>query len=156
MTPRRLLAIVELGGYPNLLPLYQKLGFKADWVTSQRKARNYLKQQQPDLVVAEYNYQTDFRDRSSNLETLAAVLQRYPEVKLWSSIPGNMKPTSRSSASSIRYGGPSGFRSRRRRWNRCCKSCDAAVKIVAIRQICPASELSPGYFTHAQEACESC
>lgn len=82
MTPRRLLAIVELGGYPNLLPLYQKLGFKADWVTSQRKARNYLKQQQPDLVVAEYNYQTDFRDRSSNLETLAAVLQRYPEVKL--------------------------------------------------------------------------
>lgn len=79
---RRLLAIVELGGYPNLMPLYQRLGFQAEWVTSQRKARAWLKKQQPEVIVAEYNYQTDFRDRSSNLETLAATLQRHPQVKL--------------------------------------------------------------------------
>ncbi|WP_456444423.1 hypothetical protein [Thiolapillus sp.] len=79
---KSLLAIIELGGYPNLLPLYQKLGFEVELVTSQRKARVALKKKQPQVVVAEYNYQTDFRDRSSNLETLTAVLQRYPEVKL--------------------------------------------------------------------------
>ena len=79
---KSLLAIIELGGYPNLMPLYQRLGFEVTVVTSQRKARTWLKKHQPDVVVAEYNYQTDFRDRSSNLETLTAVLQRCPGVKL--------------------------------------------------------------------------
>jgi 23S rRNA A2030 N6-methylase RlmJ len=79
---KRLLAIIELGGYPNLIPLYKRLGYRVEVVNTQRKASNYLKKQQPDVIVAEYNYQTDFRDRSSNLETLCAVLQRYPEVKL--------------------------------------------------------------------------
>jgi len=77
-----LLAIVELGGYPNLLPLYQRLGFSVDVVRSQRKARSFLKKQRPDVVVAEYIFQSDFRDRTSNLETLMAVLQRHPEVKV--------------------------------------------------------------------------
>lgn len=79
---KSLLAIIELGGYPNLMPVYQRLGFDAELVTTQRKAKAWLKKQQPVVVVAEYNYQTDFRDRSSNLETLTAVLQRYPQVKL--------------------------------------------------------------------------
>ena len=79
---KSLLAIIELGGYPNLMPVYQRLGFDADLVTTQRKAKAWLKKKQPDVIVAEYNFQTDFRDRSSNLETLAAVLQRYPGVRL--------------------------------------------------------------------------
>ena len=78
----QLLAIIELGGYPNLMPLYQKLGFSVEVVNSQRKARTWLKKNQPAVVVAEYNYQTDFRDRSSNLETLMAVMQKHPEIKL--------------------------------------------------------------------------
>jgi hypothetical protein len=82
VSPPRLLAIIELGGYPNLVPLYQRLGFAVDLVQSQRKARSYLKKQLPDVIVAEYNYQTDFRDRSSNLETLMAVLQKHPDVRL--------------------------------------------------------------------------
>lgn len=80
--PPRLLAIVELGGYPNLMPLYQRLGFAAEVVPSQRKAQAALKAGVPDLIVAEYNFQSDFRDRSSNLETLMARLQRHPEVKV--------------------------------------------------------------------------
>ena len=80
--PPRLLAIVELGGYPNLFPLYRRLGVRAEVVTSQRKARNYLKATIPDVIVAEYNFQSDFRDRTSNLETLMAALQRHPEVKV--------------------------------------------------------------------------
>jgi hypothetical protein len=78
----RLLAIVELGGYPNFTGLYQGLGLDAMFVNSQRKAQAYLKKQVPDLVVAEYNFQSDFRDRTSNLETLMAALQRYPWVQV--------------------------------------------------------------------------
>jgi hypothetical protein len=77
-----LLAIIELGGYPNLLPLYQQLGFQVEIVNSQRKARGLLKKRRPDVIVAEYIFQSDFRDRTSNLETLMAVLQRYPEVRV--------------------------------------------------------------------------
>jgi len=78
----RLLAIIELGGYPNLIPLYQSLGYSVDVVNSQRKARSYLKKTIPDVIVAEYNFQSDFRDRTSNLETLMAILQKQPQVKL--------------------------------------------------------------------------
>ncbi|TVQ92364.1 MAG: hypothetical protein EA400_03890 [Chromatiaceae bacterium] len=81
-TPARLLGIVELGGYPNFLPLYRQLGVAAELVNSQRKARTVLKQRVPDLIVAEYNFQSDFRDRTSNLETLMASLQRHPGVRV--------------------------------------------------------------------------
>jgi PleD family two-component response regulator len=77
-----LLSIIELGGYPNLQPLYKSMGFDVEVLTSQRKARSYLKTNSPDVIVAEYNAQSDFRDRSSNLETLVAVLQKKPATKL--------------------------------------------------------------------------
>ncbi|MCF8003215.1 MAG: hypothetical protein K9L32_03250 [Chromatiaceae bacterium] len=76
----RLLAIIELGGYPNFIPLYRRLGFDTELVSSQRKAQAALKRQVPDVIVAEYNFQSDFRDRTSNLETLMARLQRHPQV----------------------------------------------------------------------------
>jgi DNA-binding NtrC family response regulator len=78
----RLLAILELGGYPNLTPLYRELGFDFEVVSSQRKAQAALKKRIPDVIVAEYNFQSDFRDRTSNLETLMAILQRQPQVKV--------------------------------------------------------------------------
>ena len=81
MAPR-LLAIIELGGYPNLAPLYKRLGFDTEIVNSQRRAQAALKKRIPDVVVAEYNFQSDFRDRTSNLETLMARLQKYPQVKV--------------------------------------------------------------------------
>jgi DNA-binding NtrC family response regulator len=77
-----LLAIVELGGYPNLIPLYNSLGFDTEVVNSQRKAQSFLKRRIPDVIVAEYNFQSDFRDRTSNLETLMAALQSQPQVKV--------------------------------------------------------------------------
>lgn len=78
----QLLAIVEMGGYPNFIPLYEQLGYQVAVVNSQRKARNLLKQHVPDVIVAEYNFQSQFRDRTSNLETLMAVLQKHPQVKV--------------------------------------------------------------------------
>lgn len=77
-----LLAIIELGGYPNFVPLYKRLGFEAELVSSQRKAQAALKRRVPDVIVAEYNFQSDFRDRTSNLETLMARLQKHPEVRV--------------------------------------------------------------------------
>jgi len=81
-TPKRLLAIIELGGYPNFTPLYQKLGYEVVVMSSMRKVLNFLKKNQPTLIVAEFNFQPDFRDRTSNLESLLAVKQRMPETKM--------------------------------------------------------------------------
>jgi DNA-binding NtrC family response regulator len=78
----RLLAIIELGGYPNFAPLYRRLGFEAELLSSQRKAQAALKRDIPDVIVVEYNFQSDFRDRTSNLETLMARLQRHPQVRV--------------------------------------------------------------------------
>jgi hypothetical protein len=36
----------------------------------------------PDVVVAEFNYQSDFRDRTSSLESLLAVVQRHPALRV--------------------------------------------------------------------------
>jgi hypothetical protein len=80
--PAHLLAILELGGYPNFAPLYKRLGFAAELVSSQRKAQAALKRRVPSVIVAEYNFQSDFRDRTSNLETLMARLQKHPEVRV--------------------------------------------------------------------------
>lgn len=77
-----LLAIVELGGYPNFTALYRRLGFAVEFVNSQRKAQAALKRRLPSVIVAEYNFQSDFRDRTSNLETLMAGLQRHPGVRV--------------------------------------------------------------------------
>lgn len=81
-TQKRLLAIIEMGGYTGLLPLFERHGYRVDVEHSQRKARNYLKKTVPELILAEYHYQRDFRDRSSNLETLMSVLQRHPQTRL--------------------------------------------------------------------------
>lgn len=77
-----LLAITELGGYPNFSPLYQRLGFYVDSVSSMRKALRNLKQTKYKVIIAEFNFQSDFRDRTSSLETLMAVLQQVSDVKL--------------------------------------------------------------------------
>jgi DNA-binding NtrC family response regulator len=77
-----LLSIIELGGYPNFTPLYRQAGYEVQPVVSVRKALGLLKQMKPAVIVAEFNFQSDFRDRTSSLESLLAVLQRTPETKL--------------------------------------------------------------------------
>ena len=77
MEDRELLALVELGGYPNFVPLYQRLGFRVEMVNSVRKAQSWLKTHRPSVVVAEFYADPQFRDRVSNLESLLATLQRY-------------------------------------------------------------------------------
>jgi len=73
-----LLSIVELGGYPDFGPLYKEYGYEVAVEKSMRKAIGFLKKQQPAVIVAEFNFQSDFRDRTSSLESLLAVVQRLP------------------------------------------------------------------------------
>ncbi len=77
-----LLAIVELGGYPNFTPLYRQAGYQVEMLASMRKALAAVKRRRPAVVVAEFNYQPDFRDRTSNLESLLATAQHLPETRV--------------------------------------------------------------------------
>ena len=69
-------------GYPDFSPLYRELGYEVAVETRMRKAIGFLKKRKPDVIVAEYNFQSDFRDRSSNLESLLAVVQRSPGIRV--------------------------------------------------------------------------
>lgn len=82
MSKRMLLSIIELGGYPNFTPLYQQAGYTVESATSVRKALGLMKKLSPDVIVAEFNFQSDFRDRTSSLESLLAVVQRSPRTKV--------------------------------------------------------------------------
>ena len=82
VTQKLLLSIIELGGYPNFTPLYESLGYEVVVATRMRKALGFLKKCQPDVIVAEFNFQSDFRDRTSSLESLLAAVQRFPEVRV--------------------------------------------------------------------------
>jgi DNA-binding NtrC family response regulator len=77
-----LLAITELGGYPDFSGLYEKCGFQVESINGMRKALRSLKQNKHDVIVAEFNFQSDFRDRTSSLETLMAVIQQMDDVKV--------------------------------------------------------------------------
>ena len=80
--PKRLLSVVELGGYPNFTPLYEQLGFEVLVENSVRKAIKSIKRTKPDVVVAEFNFQSDFRDRSSSLESLLATVQWMTDTRV--------------------------------------------------------------------------
>jgi hypothetical protein len=77
-----LLSIIELGGYPNFRPLYEAMGYEVAVETRMRKAIAFLKRRSPDVIVAEFNFQSDFRDRTSSLESLLAVVQRLPHTRV--------------------------------------------------------------------------
>ncbi len=77
-----LLAVSEIGGYPNFTELYQNIGFEVITETSMRKVLKLLKKQVPAVIVAEFNYQSDFRDRTSSLESMMSVVQRHNGIKV--------------------------------------------------------------------------
>jgi DNA-binding NtrC family response regulator len=77
----KLLSVIELGGYPDFSPLYRRLGFDVISADTSRKAITAVKKQSPAVVVAEFNYQSDFRDRTSSLESLLASLERFADTR---------------------------------------------------------------------------
>lgn len=79
---KTLLSIVELGGYPDFAALYRQHGYGVETLTTGRKAISRLRQGGFQVVVAEFNYQQEFRDRTSSLESILAALQGSAGVKV--------------------------------------------------------------------------
>jgi DNA-binding NtrC family response regulator len=70
-----LLSIIELGGYPDFSALYRAHGYDVITTDSVRKAVKLIRKHRPAVIVAEFNFQSDFRDRTSSLETVFSSLQ---------------------------------------------------------------------------------
>lgn len=77
-----LLSVIELLGYPNLRPLYERLGYRVLTEFAVRRAINLMRKEKPAVIVADFYFQPDFRDRVSNLESLLATAQSHKEVKV--------------------------------------------------------------------------
>jgi len=80
---QQLLFFVDEGGFDDFTPLFVSLGFVVDFEYSQRKAVKLAKKTMYQVVVAEFSYNPEFRDRVSNIESLLATLESHsPEVKI--------------------------------------------------------------------------
>ena len=82
MEKPRLLAIIEMGGYPDFRPLYERAGFEVIVENRMRKAMSLIRKSKPAVIVAEFNFQSDFRDRTSSLESMMSVVQRLPDTRV--------------------------------------------------------------------------
>ena len=81
-TPKKLLVVTEFLAHAKLPKLYQQLGFDVTSEWQVRKAISLLRKSKPDVVVADFYHQADFRDRLSNLESLLATAQPMAETKI--------------------------------------------------------------------------
>ena len=77
-----LLSVIELGGYPDFTSLYESLGYEVAVAPRMRKALGFIKQRPPDVIIAEFNFQSDFRDRTSSLESLLAGVQQLADTRV--------------------------------------------------------------------------
>lgn len=77
-----LLNVIELLGYPNQRPLFERLGYRVATEFAVRKAIALMRREKPAAIVADFYFQPDFRDRVSNLESLLAAAQSMPDVKV--------------------------------------------------------------------------
>lgn len=83
MNPRPLLLMVNAFiGTASYKALYQQLGFDVMVEYTERKAISLIKKTPPDVIVADFFHQPDFRDRLSNLESLLASAARMPATRI--------------------------------------------------------------------------
>ena len=74
--------MIELLGYPNLRVIYERLGYRVLTEFAVRKAISLMRKESPAVIVADFYFQPDFRDRVSNLESLLATAQSLKDVKV--------------------------------------------------------------------------
>lgn len=77
-----LLSITELGGYPDFSKLYEKAGYQVVTTDNVRKAVKLIRKHRPEVIVSEFNFQSDFRDRTSSLETILSSTQGVVDSKI--------------------------------------------------------------------------
>lgn len=80
---KRLLFFVDEGGFDDFSPLFKQSGYTVDFEDSQRKAVKLAKKNSYQVLVAEFSYNPEFRDRVSNIESLLATLEAHsPQAKI--------------------------------------------------------------------------
>jgi AmiR/NasT family two-component response regulator len=73
--PKKLLCLIEFISHSKLPHFYKSLGFDVTTEWQARKAVSLVRKLKPDVIVADFYFQADFRDRLSNVESLLAAAQ---------------------------------------------------------------------------------
>lgn len=80
--PKKLLAVIEFIEHAQYPAIYKTLGYEVTTEWQVRKAVSLVRKMKPDVIVADFYFQSDFRDRLSNLESLLAATQLLKEFKV--------------------------------------------------------------------------
>lgn len=80
--PKKLLTVIEFIEHAQYPALYKSLGFDVTVEWQIRKAVTLIRKIKPDVIVADFYFQSDFRDRLSNLESLLAATQLSKDTKI--------------------------------------------------------------------------
>ena len=79
----KILFIIEIGGFPLKINELKDAGHEIELIGNMRKGISLLKKFRPDVVVAEFQYTSQFRDRDSNLDTiLTQIVSHSPHTQL--------------------------------------------------------------------------
>lgn len=82
LSPRKLLTVIEFIEHSQYPVLYQSLGYEVTTEWQVRKAVSQVRKMKPDVIVADFYFQSDFRDRLSNLESLLAATQLLKDIRV--------------------------------------------------------------------------
>jgi hypothetical protein len=81
-TPKKLLSVIEFIEHAQYPAIYKALGFEVTVEWQVRKAVTLIRKMKPDVIVADFYFQSDFRDRLSNLESLLAATQLLKDTRV--------------------------------------------------------------------------
>lgn len=79
---KRLLASIVCLDHGKLPQRYRALGYEVATAWDARKAVSLMRAFKPDVIVADFHFQSDFRDRLSNLESVLAAAQKLPATRI--------------------------------------------------------------------------
>jgi ActR/RegA family two-component response regulator len=82
VTSKKLLAVIEFIEHAQYPVIYKALGFDVTTEWQVRKAVTLIRKMKPDVIVADFYFQSDFRDRLSNLESLLAATQLLADTRV--------------------------------------------------------------------------
>jgi hypothetical protein len=80
--PKKLLCVIEFIEHSQYPAIYKALGYEVTVEWQVRKAVTLIRKMKPDVIVADFYSQSDFRDRLSNLESLLAATQLLKEFRV--------------------------------------------------------------------------
>lgn len=79
---KKLLSVIEFIEHSPYPAIYKSLGFDVTTEWQVRKAVSLIRKIKPDVIVADFYFQSDFRDRLSNLESLLAATQLLTDFRV--------------------------------------------------------------------------